>query len=259
MLNAVVVLALAIPIAAVVVLVLALLSVPWWLGLIIGLVAGLAVAGLGLWYRLRRADRLVLDRVGAAATPSVGAERMGNLVQGLSLGAGVDAPELLVVDDEACNAMAVRTGGRNSIVATSGLVEALDVVELEGVVAELLVRLRNGDAEAATRGAALLGLPLIDGPLRGLLAGPATAGLGRLFPDDRDLTADRQAVALTRYPPGLLAALRILESRSLTPRSSSGGLRHMWLVDPVDRRAAVEPSSPSRADLDLRIDVLAEL
>jgi len=132
-----------------------------------------------------------------------GAARLENLVQGLSLAGGVEEPQVVVLSDPARNAMAVRNGGRNRIVVTQGLLQSLEVVELEGVVAELLTRLKNGDAEAATLGAALFGQPILDGPLRSVLGPVARMGLGRLLSADRDLEADRQAVRLTRYPPGL--------------------------------------------------------
>lgn len=226
---------------------------PWWLGVLVGLVA----AGVAVWLRAERADRVVLSALGPAVAESDHPVRLTNMVDGLTLAGGVIAPSVVVIDDPARNAAAVRRRDRNHLVFTSGLVEALGVVELEGAVAELLTRLRNGDAESATVGAALLGRPLIDGPLGPVSAPLASAGLARLLPSDRDLEADRQAVTLTRYPPGLIKALEAMEGHELRPAAVTGGTAHLWLADPSGPVPA-DAEAP-RAPLGLRIDALAEL
>ncbi len=243
----------AVPTVVLGVVVFALLPVPWWIGVVIGLMVAAAV----VWLRLRTADRIVLSGVGGDLLHADGRVRLENLVDSLSLAGGVERPDVVVLSDRARNAMAVRAGGRNHLVVTQGLLESLEVVELEGVVAELLTRLRNGDAESATVGAALFGFPILDGPLRPLLGPVARLGLGRLLREDRDLEADRQAVTLTRYPPGLLGALKTIADGEVQPAASTGGLAPLWLVDPHAGRS--EHVDRDRAPLGLRIDVLAEL
>ncbi len=228
-------------------------AVPWWLGALLGLV----VAAVAVWWLAERADRSVLGAVGPGLPESRHPVRLVNMVDGLTLAGGVIAPSLVVVDDPARNAMAVRRRDRNHLVFTTGLVDALDVVELEAAVAELLTRLRNGDAETATLGAALVGRPLIDGPLGPALAPVAAGVLRRLLPPDRDLEADRQAVTLTRYPPGLINALASLRDHEMAPRSVTDGTSHLWLADPASE--AAPSGEETRAPLSLRIDALAEL
>ena len=205
--------------------------------------------------RLNSADRIVMSGLGGGLHKPEDGVRLNNMVSSLSLAGGVEEPTLVVLSDDARNAMAVRARSRNHLVVTQGLLANLEVVELEGLVAELLARLRNGDAEAATVGAALFGVPLLDGPVAPLLGPLARVGLGRLLRDDRDLTADREAVSLTRYPPGLHGALRTIAAGSHRPAADRAGLSHLWLVDP---RAGGDQAD-SRASLDLRIDILAEL
>lgn len=233
----------------------AILPGPWWLGVLLGLIAAVVL----VWLRLRSAATSVLSKLGGGLLQADGSVRLENLVQGLSLAGGVDQPDIVVLSDPARNAMAVRSplgsDSRNHLVITQGLLQAVDVVELEGVVAELLTRLKNGDAESATVGAALFGQPILDGPLGAMLRPVASLGLGRLLNEDRDLEADRQAVSLTRYPPGLFGALKVIGEGDNTPKSYSKGLAHLWLIDPS--QGAENPGS-ERAPLDLRIDVLAE-
>lgn len=227
---------------------------PWWLGVLLGLL----VAVVLVWLRLRSAATGVLSKLGGGLLQTDGSVRLENLVRGLSLAGGVEEPEVVILSDPARNAMAVRgpIGSQNHLVITQGLLQALEVVELEGVVAELLTRLKNGDAEAATVGAALFGQPILDGPLSSVLSPVASFGLGRLLNDDRDLEADRQAVSLTRYPPGLYGALQLIGQGDVVPKSYSKGLAHLWLIDPA---GGADDSGAARAPLDLRIDVLAEL
>lgn len=248
---------LAIPAIIVASIIFGLLPTPWWLGIPVGL----AIAALVVWLRVRSADQQVMSKLGGGLLQADGATRLENLVQGLSLAGGVEEPDVIVLSDPARNALAVRSGGRNRVIVTQGLLESLEVVELEGVVAELMTRLKSGDAEAATLGAALFGQPMLDGPLSAVLAPVANLGLSRLLNEDRDLEADRQAVRLTRYPPGLHGALRKIGEGDATPKTYSPGQAHLWLVDPVsgaDTARSVDGDG-TRAPLGLRIDVLAEL
>lgn len=247
------VLVLAIPAVIIGLILFVLIPGPWWLGIVLGL----AAAGIAVWLQVRRADQVVLSRLGGGLLQPDGAARLENLVQGLSLAGGVEEPEIVVLSDQSRNAMAVRNQDRNRVVLTQGLVESLEVVELEGVVAELLTRLKNGDAASATLGAALFGIPILDGPLAPVLRPVANVGLSRLLRADRDLEADRQAVRLTRYPPGLHGALRKMSQGDVTPNALTAGQGHLWLIEPSSEHDMVETGT--RAPLDLRIDVLAEL
>lgn len=228
-------------------------GVPWWLGIPLALI----VAAGGVWMLAERADRAVLGSLSTAMPESRHPVRLTNMVEGLTLAGGVISPAVIVLEDPARNAMAVRRRDRNHLIFTTGLIEGLDVVQLEAAVAELLTRLRNGDAETATLGAGLLGRPAIDGPLGSILAPVASRILGRLLPPDRDLEADRQAVTLTRYPPGLIQALESLQGQELAPRCATDGTAPLWLVDPAPERSVA--GEETRAPLSLRIDALAEL
>ncbi|MEM9561172.1 MAG: hypothetical protein AAGA93_01055 [Actinomycetota bacterium] len=228
-------------------------GIPWWFGVLLGLLAAVGA----VWWLADRADQFVLRSLGPVVPESRHPIRLTNMVDGLTLAGGVITPSVLVVDDPAANAMAIRRKDRNHLLFTTGLVDALDVVELEAAVAELLTRLRNGDAETATIGASLLGRPLIDGPLGSLLGPVGHRTIARLLPPDRDLEADRQAVGLTRYPPGLIKALGRLQGRDLAPAAGTAGTAHLWLADP--QAGATSNGDDRRAPLGLRIDALAEL
>ena len=247
------VVALAIPLmvpATVVVVVLP--AIPWWVGPPVGLIVAAGV----LWHRLQQAHTVVAGRL-VEHTPTVTSVRLSNMVRGLALAAGVEEPEALVLRDDAMNAAVLSRNGSATIAISSGLLDTLEPVELEGVVAELLVRLRSGDAEAATLAAAVFRLPVL-GPLSALLTGPAASlGVDRLLDEGRDVLADIEAVALTRYPPGLLRALTKARSGDHRVNGVDPALDELWLINPTDN--AVQHSRAIRSALDLRIDVLTEL
>jgi heat shock protein HtpX len=246
--------ALAVPLIIVGIVVFAIIpGVGWWLGVLVGAVVALALVAV----RLRGASARLLQLIGADSASDDEHARFFNLVEGLSLAGGINPPDLHVLDDGARNVAVVARGDHSAIVATTGLLDSLDRIALEGILAEALVRIGNGDAEAATVGSALFG-PLVSGPLALVTKPVAARGLRHLLGSERDLLADRAAVALTRYPPGLLAALDLVRGGSAIVGRPDPATDHVWLVPP----SAVDPEAevviPS-ASLDLRIDVLGEL
>lgn len=227
-------------------MILLLLSWPWY----IGLVVAIAVAVALVYPKTKNPAASVLATVSGRAPEPIAHARLINLIEGLSLSTGVVEPTVIIVDDAARNAMTVADEGGVTVVITEGLVDALDRMEMEGVVAELLVRAKEGDAELGTAVAALISRfsSGVMKPFGSFVASRSTS----LFDEDRDLLADQAAVGVTRYPPGLASALSTLKSGSLQPAGVTTSSAHLWLVPPT---TALVPSH----SLDLRIDVLEEI
>lgn len=230
-------------------LVLWLVGLPFWLGLILGPALALGV----VWFMLRDSVDRLLDTLGARPLGDEEYQRYDNVVEGLALSTGVSEPELYVIEDAALNGAAIDWSGRRSIVLTVGLLDSIDRIELESVIAGLLSRLKNGDAERATLGAALFGRPIIDSPLASIGAPIARTGFGLLFEADREISGDHDAVSVTRYPPGLSAALTRIETGPYEPATTTPGLQHLWFAPP--RPDAAVPHSP----INWRLDVLSEI
>ena len=132
--------------------------------------------------------------------------RLWNLAEGLSISAGVRQPRLLVVDSPALNAMAAGgRPGRAVVAVTSGLLAELERIELEAVLAE------RADADPPTRDGAG---DRAGGHVRPRPAPGPTRG--------RDAQVDQAAVALTRYPPALAAALEKLEAKGAAVAGQAG-------------------------------------
>ncbi len=233
--------------AAIGVLVCAILPVvPWWFGFVVG-------AGPAWWVarRLGNADAVVLDALGAREPSGPEIARLDNLLDGLSLTAGLDVPDVWVVDSAGLNAAAIATGDRASVVVSTALVGELDRIELEAVAAELLVRIGSGQAERGTAAAATLGLGLVDGP--GPLRPVGSELLRRMIGGDGDVDADTDAVRLTKYPPGLIAALVKMEEIGTSLDVVSDGTAHLWIAPTVSEPPVARPQ------LECRLDILGEL
>jgi heat shock protein HtpX len=148
-----------------------------WFGLALGLVAG----GM-LWYARRHGPDRVLWSAGAwqllhPATPEQ--QRYVNVVEEMAIAASLPVPTLWIIEDQDPNAFA--TGMRPEaahVAVTTGLLEALDRDELQGVIAHELGHIKNLDTQLMTLLAALVGAVLLmrDGIGRMLRHGGRAAG-----------------------------------------------------------------------------------
>lgn len=205
---------------------------------LVGLVLGLVVGAGLVAFASSRADRVALAKAGAVPSDPRDHPRFHNVVEGLCVAAGVSKPALYVVDDPARNAMSVgRSAHEASLVATTGLLDGLSRLELEGIVAHELSHIRQLDIVPATLAVTLLG--------------PIAPGLiPRVVGARRESLADVTGVSLTRYPPGLISALeKVRDSAEL--RSSDRSIAHLWIEAP-----AAQTDHPP---LDERIQALREL
>jgi heat shock protein HtpX len=240
------------------------------------------------------------DRVALAASrakPADGPEyqRYHNLVEGLCIAAGLPKPALYVVDDPAPNAFAT---GRNpkhaSLAVTTGLLQMMNRVELEGVIAHELSHVKNYDILAGTVAVIAVGTValLADIGIRVSIFGGGrnrnndSGGAGAILAivamaflvlaplaaqlmqfsmsRKRELLADATGVQLTRYPPGLLSALKKLQSDKAVVRSASRATAQLWIESPLDRQEGKKGSWLNRAfdthpPLDERISVLESM
>ena len=237
-----------------VVLVLGILSPPL---LIVGAVLLLAWAVLAMVIWSKAASSLLAQLGGtppAAASASgalqqLGAERLADLSEGLCAVLGLPAPALLVLPDRVPNAISIgRRHDDATLVVTTGLVDLLDRIELEAVVAHELAHIKRLDVASAALASTVLGRLLV------AVGGERQARW--LMGSDREIRADLAGVATTRYPPGLIAALERIAQVGETRPSS---------VAPVvlDRTASswLAPFGEVAGDVSasVRLDVLREL
>jgi heat shock protein HtpX len=241
----------------------------WPAGLGIGLAVGILLVGFAPGV----GERLALRALHAEPADPNRYPRYQNLVEGLCEELGLPLPKLWVMDSPAINALALgRNPAEAAVVVTTGLLSRLNRVELEGVLAAELSHVRGSGARLGCM-AVLLGSSgglLLEARRRG--GNPVLGALGwalvaltplrpMAVPVERHLWADEGAAYLTRYPPGLIAALRKLGEQPDPAAVSNLGLNHLWFVDPLAGRRGAGPerffvSHPPLAD---RIENLREL
>jgi len=188
---------------------------------LVGILVLVLAAAAGEWiYRSAGSSTPVLRALGADAADPDEHARLHNVVEGLCAAAGLQKPSLHVVADAAPNAMAVgRDARRAALVVTTGLLAKLDRMELEGVIAHELSHVKSGDIELSTVTANTVGR-----------FAPGLAA--RLAPSRRELLADLNSVALTRYPPGLAAALEKLRNDPARVTAGGRAVAHLWIETP---------------------------
>lgn len=201
-------------------------------GVVLALVVGLAAAAAVVL----RSDAVVVRLAHATDADEQVHARLHNVVDGLCLTHGLPKPRLCTVDDPAPNALAAgRSRDHAVLIVTTGLLDALDRIELEGVLAHELSHIRTEDIVPATVAVGVFGWI-------------APGMVERFVDDDREQDADASAVSMTRYPPGLIGALEKLQASDATVSGASRALAALW----------IEPPAPPEI-LEQRIAVLREL
>ena len=212
-----------------------------------------------------KSDVIALAVSRAKPADEIEYKRLHNLVEGLCIAGGLPKPRIYVIDDPAPNAFATGRNPKNAAVAvTSGLLEKLDRVELEGVLAHELSHIRNYDILVSTLAVTLVGTialltdiairmmwwnggrvsrgndrrnssnPLAFVGFALLIIAPVIARIMQAsISRRRETLADVSACQLTRYPPGLISALEKLQADSTVTHSASMATAHMWIEQPL--------------------------
>lgn len=235
------------------------------------LVVALGVSGVGAWVSYFKSDQIALAAARAVPADPTTYRRLHNLVEGLCIAAGLPKPALYIVQDDAPNAFATgRDPDHAAIAVTTGLLERMNRVELEAVLAHELSHIRSFDirtqtiAVTAVGAIALiadlslriamfggfggrnndresnnpLGIVLILVGFVFILFAPLIAQLMQFaLSRRREYAADAGAVLLTRYPPALISALTKLADDRSVVKSSPRVMSSMWIECPLEREA----------------------
>jgi heat shock protein HtpX len=243
-------------------------------------------------------DRIVLASMRAREVSPEEQPRLHNIVEGLAIAAGVPKPRVYIVPEQAPNAFATgRDPEHASIAVTEGLLETMNRVELEGVIAHEMAHVLDRDILVGTVVATLVGAAVLlselfmrawwwgglgrrrgggrgAGPVElvlfalGLLMlvlAPIVAQVIKLAVSrNREFLADAQGALLTRYPPGLASALRkIAQASDIPMRSANDATAHLWLSRPSripgERMGLLERLFSTHPPIEERIRRLEEM
>lgn len=196
--------------------------------------------------------------------------QLQNVVEELAIAAGIPCPKIYVMDSPALNAFATGRDPEHGVVAiTTGLRQRLDRDELAGVIAHEISHIRHYDIRFAMLMATMVGLIVFvcDAFWRvmwhgrmGRRSGRGSSGKGggaimvillvvavlfaaiaptlamviRLAVSrQREYLADAGAVELTRYPQGLIGALRKLGACHDQLAGANRATAHLYIVNPL--------------------------
>lgn len=205
-------------------------------------------------------DKVVIKMTGAHEITHEQAPDLYNIVENLSITAGLPMPKVFIVDDPSPNAFATGRDPEHAVVAaTTGLLQILDRSELEGVMAHELSHVGNRDMLVMTVAVVLAGfvaivadifsrsmfyggnnnrdrhpLFLILGII-GILLAPLAAKLIQMaISRKREYLADATGALLTRYPEGLASALEKISQNAVPMRKVSHATAHLFISDPFE-------------------------
>lgn len=223
-------------------------------GLIFALTLSLGMTAISWFW----GDKIVLMSTGAKRIESRDQNPyLWNLVENLSITAGLPMPALYLVDDPAPNAYATgRDPARASVAVTTGIVSLLENEELEGVIAHELSHVKNYDMRFMMLVAVLVGALTILGDSifrlgfigrRGNRSGGILTIVGIAFlvlspfigeiiklavSRSREYLADASGALLTRYPEGLARALEKISANGRPLQRASRATAHLWIASP---------------------------
>jgi len=210
-----------------------------------------------------------------------------NVVEGLSIAAGIPKPKIYVIESNEMNAFATGKDPQHaSIAVTTGLLNNLKRDELEGVIGHEMSHIRNYDIRFATYIAVLVGLVAI---LSDVLMRSFWYGGGRRDRDEekgfglliivglilaifapiivrlvqfavsrrREFLADASSAELTRYPEGLASALEKIMENNEGKMKISEAVSHLFFVDP--NKSALDSLYATHPPIKERIKILRSM
>ncbi len=211
-------------------------------------------------------DKMVLAMSNAHEVDRDSARDLYNVVENLCITAGLPVPKIYIIDDPAPNAFSTGRDAKHAVVAiTTGLLNKLEKVELEGVMAHELSHIGNRDILLSTVVTVLVGVVVLladwflrisfwggnrrrsnndnGGQLQVIILiiaivlailAPIFAALMQLaISRKREFKADADGALLTRYPEGLISALEKIDADPVKLQAANRATAHMYIISPL--------------------------
>ena len=241
------------------------------LGYIIGMIAGqglffiimifaIIISILYILVGYYNSDKIAVASVGGKPADPTVYRQYYNSVEALTIASGMPMPKLYVMPGEQINAFATGRDPHHAVICvTQGALNKLNKQELEGVLAHELSHIANFDIRFMTITAVMVGMIAIISEvfLRSLwmgsggnndrdnknvifiIIGIVIAILAPIFVQlvqlaisrKREYAADASAVKFTRYPPGLINALKKIKDDK--PMKTSKVVSSLFISDPL--------------------------
>lgn len=221
----------------------------------------LIIAGIMNFASYYWSDKIVMTISGAKQIEKADAPELFRIVENLAIADGIPMPRVYILEDSAPNAFATGRDPKHAAVcATTGILQKLNKLELEGVIAHELSHVKNRDTLVMTVVTVLVGMIALladwflrmsfwrgndDDDNRGgnqifmilglvlALLSPFIAMLIQLaISRRREFLADASGALLTRYPEGLAQALIKISKDPEPLEAANKATAHLYIVNP---------------------------
>jgi len=225
-------------------------------------------------------DKIAIMSVGAREAKRGDYKQYYDTVEGLTIASGLPMPKLYIMNSEQINAFASGRNPEHAVVCvTEGALKKLDKKELEGVLAHELGHVGSYDIRYMTLVAVMVGMIsiiseiflrslwfrgnnddnkgnaifIIIGIVLAILAPIVVYFVQLAISRKREFNADASAVKFTRYPPGLIGALKKIKSENQPEKKINKAVAPLFFANPFKDIGSTHP------DIDKRIQVLEKM
>lgn len=262
-------------------------------GLGVALVIWLVMMSVSYW----GGDKMMLAMSSAKPIEKRDHQQLFNVVEEVSIAAGLPMPKVYLIEDSAPNAFATGRSPETAAVAiTRGLLDKLSRDELQGVMAHEMSHVQNRDIVFMTMAGIMLGVIVLladfylrhfrwTGPRTRRSGGRDKGGvqaimiviaivLAILAPiiarilyfalsRRREYLADASAAELTRYPEGLASALEKIANDKEVLEVANRATAPMYIVNPIKpfeaRARAFSGLTATHPPIQQRIEILRSM
>lgn len=225
--------------------------------------AGIAliISGITSFTSYYFSDKMILGMSNAKEIQKKDYPPLFRIVENLCIGQGIPRPKIYIINDTAPNAFATGRDPKHAVVCvTTGLLQKLSKVELEGVIAHELSHVSNYDIRLMSIVVILVGtvalladffmrsmwyrgndrdsknsnaLFIVIGIVLAILS-PLIATLIQLaISRKREYLADASGALLTRYPEGLASALEKISRDKEPLEVANNATAHLYISNPL--------------------------
>ena len=227
--------------------------------------------------------RMALAVNGAQEIQKKDNPRLWRIIENLSITDGLPMPRVFVINDPAPNAFATGRDPKHAAVcATTGLLEIMDDNELMGVFAHELGHVKNYDIRVSMIAFALTavislfadimlrltwfrgndrednnnGVFMLLGIVAALLAPLVALMIQLAISRQREYLADATSALTTRYPEGLISALRKIQHTGSVMQRQNTATAHLFFANPLRAHSltALFSTHPPVADRIARLE-----
>lgn len=208
-------------------------------------------------------DKIILSITKSQPIKKEDNPELYRIVENLSITAGLPMPKIYIMNESAPNAFATGRDPKHGVVCvTQGLLEKLDKVEIEGVIAHELAHIGNRDILLSSVVVVLVGLiailsdiglrsflwggrgnkrdkgeagiiMVLIGIIAAILAPIAATFIQLAISRKREFLADASGALLTRYPEGLARALEKISQDPVPLQVTSNATNHLFIANPL--------------------------